>query len=136
MKSLLLPLALCAALAGCTAYAPYPYPYATYYTPAPYQSYDPVTGTWQTYTPESGAEVLAPFVYPYPYEYPYPYPYSYANPYWYDPFWFAGGAFFGCCGSGHVHHGHGHWGNGNWHGNGAGRTAGWSGGGGMHATRR
>jgi len=139
MKSVLLSLAACAAVAGCTAYAPYPYPQgATYYTPAPYQSYDAATGTWQSYDPGGQAEVLAPYVYPYPSAYPYPSPY-YGNAYWYDPFWFSG-AFVVCCGGGHVHHGHGHhgqWGNGNWHGNGngAGRPGGW-GGGGMRASRR
>jgi hypothetical protein len=82
MKSVLLPLALCVALAGCATYAPPPP--APVYAPAPLV-YDPATGTYLAYDP---------YAYPY-YAYP-----SYAYPYWYGAPFFS--ASFFCCAS--VHH--------------------------------
>lgn len=73
MKPLLLPLAFCAALAGCATYVPYDYPYAS----APY--YGP-----STVTPYDAPYVL----YPYPYTYGYGYPHGYA--YGYSPIWISG----------------------------------------------
>jgi hypothetical protein len=96
MKSVLLPLALCATLAGCA----YPYPYAAYPAYATYPSY-PAT----TYDATTGSYVLVdPYAYPY-YAYPaYVDPY-YAYPYWYGAPFFASATFF-CCASGHhrFHH--------------------------------
>ena len=94
MKSLLLSLALGAALAGCT----------TYYAPADYPSNVVVT---PGATP--GTVVIAypppdPVVYPAAYGYLYPY-----YPSWYGGTWLRGDFF--CCDGGHRHghrHGHGH----------------------------
>jgi hypothetical protein len=89
MKSLLLPLAFCAALAGCATYVPYDqtayaYPYYGSQAVAPYQ---PV------------------YVYPYSYAYPYPYRYPYAyGSYWYPSVSFS--ASYWCCSGGHRHHRH------------------------------
>jgi hypothetical protein len=99
MKSLLLPLALCALLGACAAPAPVaPAYYVT--TPVPV---DPLAVPQPAYPP-----VVA-----YPYAYPYPYPYA---PYWVDPF-FISGTFF-CCSfrHHHVHHVHRVHGMNRWHG--------------------
>lgn len=83
MKLHLLPLAFCAALAGC----------ATYYEPVP--PYDPGYA----------------YAYPY-YPYPYPYAYPYYGPYGYNSFWISG-TWFCCSGARHHHHRHaGIWGSG------------------------
>lgn len=74
MKRILLPLAICAALGGCYAYAPYG-PYA------------------------GSAYMQSPYAYssPYAYAYPYPYasPYAYYGGYGYAPFSISGSFFFG-----------------------------------------
>lgn len=88
MKLHLLPLAICAALAGC----------ATYYEPAPGAPYNPDYGYGYT-TPYA--------YYPYPYAYPY-----YYGPYGYSSLWISG-TWFCCSGSRHRHHHHpGIWSNG------------------------
>lgn len=84
MKFHLLPLAFCAALAGC----------ATYYEPVPAAPYDPG------------------YVYTYPYPY-YPYPYAYPYYYGAYPSFWISGTWFCCSGGGHRHHRHmGSWNNG------------------------
>lgn len=82
MKFHLLPLAFCAALAGCATYVPYDYPYAT----APYYGYN--TGAPYVVYPS-----------PYPYTYGYGYPYGYA--YGYSPIWISGTWFWGSGGRSH-----------------------------------
>lgn len=95
MKSLLLALAACAALAGCAAYP----------------VYDPAYHA----APQPGIQPSAPGVYAAPpvYTYPYPGAYGYGYPYgyyaapWYPSLWISGS--YWCCSGGH---GHGHGGRG------------------------
>ena len=126
MNSLLLPLALAAALAGCTTY------------------YAPVAPPQTVVVPNSEANAVVQYyppaasgypAYPYPYGYPYPYAYDYGYPYypWYGGLWLSGA--FVCCGSGGHGHGHGHghahggsWGRGGGTTMGGPRGGGWGGG--------
>ena len=119
MKSLLLPLAFAALLAGC---APYPPAGPVYYVVVP-QPGDPNASPQYVYpyAYPNGSPNGSPNGYPYPSPYPYAYPYAYPDPYlyapyaYYAPFLFSG-VFF-CCSGGHHHHDHGmhptnHWGGG------------------------
>jgi hypothetical protein len=90
MKSLLLPLAFCAALAGCATYVP----------ADPYYPYGAPTG------------VQPPYVYTYPYPYAYGYGYPYYGSYWYPSVWISGSFYSGHrhhWRGGHRWHGGGHW---------------------------
>jgi hypothetical protein len=88
MKSLLLPLALCAALTGCATYVPYDpnaYPYGA---------------------PTGVVQPAAVYTYPYPHSYGYAYPYY--GTYWYPSIWISGSYWSGGHRHGHRWHGHGH----------------------------
>lgn len=135
MKYLLLPLALCAGLAGC--YAPYPYYYPRYavYTvpssqdpnaiqPAPTPNGTAQSATVVPYPITYGTPYGYPYgyateAYPYPYGYPYPYayPYGYGYGYGYAPLWISGSWYSGGHHGGDWHGGHG---GGQWHGGGGG----------------
>jgi hypothetical protein len=92
MKSLLLALTACAALAGCAAYP--------VYEPAYYV------------VPQPGIQSPAPGVYAAPpvYTYPYPgaygsgYPYGYYGAPWFPSLWISGN--YWCCSGGHAHRGY------------------------------
>jgi hypothetical protein len=73
MKSLLLPLAFCAALGGCVAV-----PYDPYYNANAYP-YGTPTGV-----------VQPAYVYSYPYPYAYGYSYPYYGSYWYPSIYISG----------------------------------------------
>ena len=96
MKSLVLPLAVCAALSGCVAY-PYghqPYgghPYRVYQAPtAPVPAAAGDAVAQPSLVPEVAYPAPVP-AYPYaaPYGYPSPYPYASPEPYAYDPYYYS-----------------------------------------------
>lgn len=89
MKSLLLPLSLCAALGGCAYYYPYPYGANAY-----------AYGTQAV--PSQPTYVYPPATYPYPYPYAYPAYTPYYGSYWYPTLSISGTYF-----SGSYRHRHG-----------------------------
>jgi hypothetical protein len=136
MKFLLLPLALCAALAGCA----YPAPYGPYYTTVPsYSANGSAEGAPNVVlAPGYGSQAYStyPYGYSYPYSYAYPYGYGgYAYPYYggygYGYPYYGGWGLGIWYGSGYGHGGHygghngGHYGGGHYGGSGGH----WSGGG-------
>jgi uncharacterized membrane protein YgcG len=137
MKSVVLPLAFCAALGGCAAYVPYDYPYYS-------GAYYPAGTAVPYYAPYGYAypyRYAYPYAYPYAYSYAYPYPYAYPYAYPYYGYGYYPSVSFGISGAwlwggghrhGGAHGGHGGRG-GHWHGGGSGgRTAGGGGGGGRN----